>query len=352
MTSLEQTINQISPSSEEAQVDAEAHQATLTKPSGSLGRLEGLATQIASITDSALPSALVRRAVIVMAGDHGVIKQGISAYPSEVTAQMVHNFANGGAAVNVIARTVGARVIVVDIGVASNVSDAPGVISKKVVVGTDDLSVGPAMSREDARRTIEVGIEIVEAEIERGLDIVCTGEMGIGNTTAAAAIVSSVTGQPPHSTVGRGTGLNNERLAHKISVVEASLAINSPIKQDGLDILAKVGGAEIGGMVGVILGAAAARIPVVIDGYIAGAAALIAATLCPFVTDFLIAGHRSAEPGHTAALEHLRLQPVLDLDLRLGEGTGALLALPIIDAAIATHRDMATFASAGVSASP
>ena len=275
--------------------------------------------------------------------------QGVSAYPSAVTAQMVRNFAAGGAAINALAHTVGARVVIADLGVAADLDDVPGLRGLTVARGTADMALGPAMSRAQAAQAVEAGITLLDKEAAGGLDIVCTGEMGIGNTTAAAAITATITCAAPDAVTGRGAGVDDAGLAHKIQVVRQALAVNRPDTTDGLDVLAKVGGFELGGLAGVMLGAAARRIPIVLDGYIAGAAALVAATLCPAVQPFLVAGHRSAEPGHAVALTHLGLAPPLDLSLRLGEGTGAVLALPILDAAVAAHAEMATFAGAGVS---
>jgi nicotinate-nucleotide--dimethylbenzimidazole phosphoribosyltransferase len=337
----------IEPMDPAAQAQARERQQQLTKPAGSLGRLEALAIQIAGITRNPLPT-LDQKAVIVMAGDHGVAVEGVSAYPAAVTPQMVLNFARGGAAINALARQAGARVVVVDVGVAVDVPH-PQVISRKVAPGTANMAVGPAMTREQAIAAIEVGLDLIEEEAARELDLVATGEMGIGNTTAASAITAALTGVAVSSVSGRGTGIGDEQLAHKIQVIERALARNRPDPTDPLDVLAKVGGLEIAGLVGVVLGAAAARVPVVVDGFISGAAALVAGRLCPTVREYLIAGHVSAERGHRLILEQLGLAPLLDLDLRLGEGTGAALAMGLIDAALRAHREMATFAEAGVS---
>ena len=349
MSAIDDTIACIGQLDAAAMVAARERQGTLTKPPGSLGRLEELAVWLAGVTGAAIPRPLRRRAVIVLAADHGVTAQGVSAYPSAVTAQMVRNFAAGGAAINALAPTVGARVVVADFGVAADLDDVPGLRRRSVAHGTADMARGPAMSRVQAVQAVEAGIALVDEEAAGGLDIVCTGEMGIGNTTAAAAITATITGAAPDAVTGRGTGADDARLAHKIQVVRQALAVNRPDATDGLDVLAKVGGFELGGLAGVILGAASRRIAIVLDGYIAGAAALVAATLCPAVRPFLVAGHRSAESGHAVALTHLGLAPLLDLSLRLGEGTGAVLALPILDAAVAAHAAMATFAGAGVS---
>jgi nicotinate-nucleotide--dimethylbenzimidazole phosphoribosyltransferase len=289
--------------------------------------------------------------VIAMAGDHGVALQGVSAYPREVTPQMVLNFLHGGAAINVLARHVGARVVVVDAGVAADLDSQPGLVIKKVAHGTADMTQGPAMSREQAVQAVEAGIEVVEEEIGRGASLVATGDMGIGNTTPSSAIVAAITGLPVARVTGRGTGIDDATLAHKVAVIEKALAVNRPDPADALDVLSKVGGFEIGAIAGVILGAAAHRVPVVIDGFISTAGALIAGGLAPLARDTMIAAHDSVEIGHRAMLDHLCLVPCLDFDLRLGEGTGAALVLGIVEAACKILDEMATFESAGVSGS-
>ena len=341
------TIAAIAPLRADAMAAARARQEQLTKPAGSLGRLESLAIQIAGITGQEQP-VLAHKAIVVMAGDHGVTAEGVSAYPAEVTPQMALNFLRGGAAINALAGVVGARVVVVDIGVASPL-EHPGLLSRKVAPGTANMAQGPAMTGEQAEEAIAVGIALVDSLAREGMQVVATGEMGIGNTTAASAITAVLAGSTPTEVTGRGTGIDDAQLAHKIAVIERALAANAPNRDDGLDVLAKVGGLEIAGLVGVILGGAAHRMPVVLDGFIAGSAALVAEKLCPQVRDYLIAGHVSVERGHRILLESLGLQPLLDLDLRLGEGTGAALAMGIIDGALAAHRQMATFAEAGVS---
>jgi nicotinate-nucleotide--dimethylbenzimidazole phosphoribosyltransferase len=345
---IERTVAQVSALDAHAMEEARARQATLTKPPGSLGRLEDLAIWLAGVTGQPVPRPLSRRAVLVLAADHGVALRGVSAYPREVTAQMVHNFAAGGAAINALAGSVGARVVVADLGVASDLSTVQGLRHRAVAQGTADMAGGPAMTPDQARRSVEAGLSLLEDEAAGGLDVVCTGEMGIGNTTAAAAITAVIAGSAVEAVTGRGTGVDDARLQHKIETVKQALEINRPDPGDALAVLAAVGGFEIGGLAGVIIGAAARRIPVVLDGYIAGAAALIAVTLCPAAGAYLLAAHRSVEPGHARALDHLRLVPLLDLHLRLGEGTGAVLALPLLDAAVAAHAGMATFDSAGV----
>lgn len=345
---LESLIAQIRPLDVQAMRAAQARQDTLTKPPGSLGRLEALSVQVAGITGNPRPR-LRHKAIVTMAGDHGVVAEGVSAYPQEVTAQMVFNFLRGGAAINVLARHVGARVVVVDMGVAADLGDPPGLVNKKVARGTENIARGPAMTREQAEQAILAGAEVVEAELEKELDILGVGEMGIGNTTPSAAIAAAITGRSPGEIVGRGTGVDDAALARKVAAVQRALAVNRPDPHDGLDVLAKVGGFEIGGMAGAMLAAAAHRVPVVVDGFISTAAALIAVTLAPQVRPYLIAGHRSREKGHRIMLDWLGLEPVLDLDLRLGEGTGAALAMGVVEAACKILDEMATFAEAGVS---
>lgn len=341
------TIAAITPLDGDAMAAARSRQGELTKPAGSLGRLEALAIQIAGITGQERP-ALAQKAIVVMAGDHGVTAEGVSAYPAEVTPQMVRNFLRGGAAINALAGVVGARVVVVDVGVASAL-EHPGLLARKVASGTANMAQGPAMTRTQAEDAIAVGVEVVESLAREGALVVATGEMGIGNSTAASAITAALTGAPPAEVTGRGTGIDDAQLSHKIAVIERALAVNQPDHSDSLDVLAKVGGLEIAGLVGVILAGAAHRLPVVLDGFIAGSAALIAERLAPQIRDYLIAGHVSVERGHRVLLDALGLAPLLDLDLRLGEGTGAALAMGVIDGALAAHNQMATFAEAGVS---
>ena len=345
---IARTIAAIGAPDEPAMAAARERQLRLTKPPGSLGRLEELAIQLAGITGMPLPT-VAHRAVIVMAADHGVTEERVSAYPAEVTGQMVANFLAGGAAINVLARAADARVVVVDIGVRTPIPAHERLVARKVRSGTANFSRGPAMTRAEAERAIEVGIEVATAEAGRGLDLVATGDMGIGNTSAASAIVSCLTGTPVAEVTGLGTGIDAAARLRKIDTLSRAIARNEPDRADALDVLAKVGGLEIGGLAGVILGAASLRIPVVLDGFIAGAAALLAVRLAPRASAFLIAGHRSVEPGHRVALADLGLRPLLDLDLRLGEGTGAVLAMQVIESAVRVHREMATFDEAGVS---
>ena len=348
MSKLEDTIARIGPLDEEAMASARARQDSLTKPLGSLGRLEELSVQIAGISRQGQPQ-INRKAIITMAGDHGVVAEGVSAYPQEVTPQMVYNFLRGGAGINVLARHVGARVVVVDVGVASDLEPHPDLVSMKVAKGTRNMALGPAMTREEARQALEVGINVLEAEVAKGLDIVGTGDMGIGNTTASSAITSVFTGCTVAMATGRGTGLNDAQLGHKIEVIRRALEVNQPDPTDAFGVLMAVGGLEIAGLAGVILGAAANRIPVVLDGFISGAAALVACGICPQAREFLIPAHRSVEIGHRAIFEHLRIRPLLDMDLRLGEGTGAALAISIAEASVKVLSEMATFGEAGVS---
>jgi nicotinate-nucleotide--dimethylbenzimidazole phosphoribosyltransferase len=320
---------------------------SLTKPRGSLGRLEELARQIAGIRGQALP--MVRNKVIfTLAADHGVTQEGVSAYPSEVTAQMVYNFLKGGAAINCLARLAGAKVIVADVGVAG-VLDSDELTVKKTAKGTANMTKTAAMSREQAVVSITNGAELFEQEFGKGIDIAGTGEMGIGNTTSAAALTAVFTGKPPEAVTGRGTGLSKEGLARKIEVIQRVLKMHRPDPADPIGVLSKVGGFEIGGMAGIMLASAGRRVPVVIDGFISGAAALIACSLAPAVKNYLIASHRSVEQGHSVILEHLGLRPLFDLDLRLGEGTGAALGIILAEASTRILREMATFGEAGVS---
>lgn len=319
----------------------------LTKPRGSLGVLEELAVRLAGMYRGHLP-AITHKAIIVMAGDHGVVEEDISAFPPEVTVQMVRNFLTGGAGINVLARHVGSRVTIVDVGMAQPV-DHPALVSRNVCRGTRNLARGPAMTRDQAIRAIEVGMHVARAEIAHGTTLLGTGDMGIGNTTPSTAILAALSAYPVEKLVGRGTGIDDRRLANKVRAIRSALEVNRPNSRDGLDVLSKVGGLEIGGLAGVFLAAASARIPVVVDGFISSAAALIAACLDPGTKDYMIASHVSQEPGHRILLDLLGLEPMLHLQMRLGEGTGAALAMPLVDAALKVIREMATFAEAGVS---
>ena len=345
---IEEIIKEIKPLDEAAMQSARARQDTLTKPRGSLGRLEELSIQLAGMKADPLP-VVERKAVIVMAADHGVAREGVSAYPPEVTAQMVLNFLRGGAAINVLARQAGARVTVVDIGVAVEFEAAPGLIRRKVMCGTRNQAQGPAMTRAEAEQALQVGVDVLNEEAARGLDIVATGDMGIGNTTPSSAIAAALTGLPVAQVVGRGTGIDDQGLERKTKIIEQALSVNHPDANDAMDVLHKVGGLEIAGLAGAMIAAANRRIPVVVDGFISTAAAMIAVGLAPRVRDYLIAAHQSVEIGHQAMLRHLDLAPLLDLNLRLGEGTGAALAFHLVEASTRILREMATFGEAGVS---
>jgi nicotinate-nucleotide--dimethylbenzimidazole phosphoribosyltransferase len=344
---LEETIANIEGFDHKMAEDAQKRLDNLTKPKDSLGRLEELAKRVVGITKRENP-VFDKKVVFTMAGDHGVAEEGVSCYPAEVTPQMVKNFLAGGAGINVLARTVSAEVIVVDMGVAKKIESKNSRLKvKKIGYGTKNIAKGPAMSRDEAVRAIEAGISIFKEE--PNIDIVGTGDMGIANTTPASAITSCITEQPPEMVTGRGTGIDNETLERKIDVVKRALSVNNPDSADPIDVLCKVGGFEIGGLCGIILAAAAARVPVVIDGFISTSAALIAAGLAPSIKEFMIASHCSAERGHKIALHHLGLSPLLDLNLRLGEGTGAALGIFLIEAGCKVLCEMATFESAGVS---
>jgi len=324
---LEETIGKISGQDENWRNQAQQRLEQLTMPHWALGRLMDLALDLAGITRS-LDPPVGRKAIITMAGDHGVVEEGVSKFPQEVTPQMVLNFVNGGAGINALARQVGAQVVVVDMGVAADLSGlarAGKIISKRIAAGTANIAKGPAMTREQARAAVEAGIEIAN-ELADSVDVFGTGDMGIGNTTPSAAIVAAITGSAVEEVTGRGTGLDDDQLSHKITIIKQALDVNRPDAKDGLDVLAKVGGFEIGGIAGVILGAAALRKPVLIDGFISTAGALIAHCLAPEIREYLIAAHRSVEQGHRIMHKHLGCEPLLDLGLRLGEGTGAAVA--------------------------
>ncbi|MDP3791986.1 MAG: nicotinate-nucleotide--dimethylbenzimidazole phosphoribosyltransferase [Candidatus Omnitrophota bacterium] len=348
MKLLNETISRIKKIDDSLSEETQKRLDNLTKPQGSLGRLEDLAKQVVEITKTRNPK-LARKVIFTMAGDHGVVENNVSAFPKEVTPQMVYNFLNGTAGINVLARHAGARVVVIDMGVACDLKNDPALIIKKVNRGTKNMTKGPAMSKDEAVKSIENGIEAFKAELINGIDIVGTGDMGIGNTTPSSAIVSVITGRDVEDVTGRGTGVDDKTLKSKINAIKEALKVNKPNPEDGIDILSKVGGFEIGGLAGVILAAAEHRIPVVIDGFISGAAALIAYKIEPKTKDYMIAAHCSVEQGHKKALEFLGLKPILDLSLRLGEGTGAALAMNIIEAGTKILNEMATFENAGVS---
>jgi nicotinate-nucleotide--dimethylbenzimidazole phosphoribosyltransferase len=347
MSTLAETLARIAPPDPEIARRTQALLDGKTKPRRSLGRLEDLACRVAAARGVAVPEAPVK-AVVVMAADHGVTAEGVSAYPSEVTWQMVANFVRGGAAINVLARQAGAEVVVVDLGVKAPV-DLPGVRAARIGPGTGNLAREPAMSRAQAVAALEVGIGIAEELAARGVTLIATGEMGIGNTTPATALAAHFTGASPEEVVGRGTGIDDAGLRRKLDAIRRGLALHGPAIAEPLDALARLGGFEIAGLAGLVLGAASRRVPVLVDGFISGAAALAAVRLAPAAAGYLLASHRSVEPGHERIHQALDLRPLLDLELRLGEGTGAALAMHLVEAAIRILREMATFADAGVS---
>jgi len=367
---LDRIDGEIPPADTTAQAAASAHLDRLTKPPGSLGGLEAIAIRLAGIRGG-LTTDIEHPVVIVFAADHGVAARGVSAFPPEVTAQMVANFVAGGAAINVLARATGADLVVVDVGVAGGAGGADPtpaegaerhglagfgtsgarLVQAPIAVGTRDMTTGPAMTRTEAVAAIEVGRQVVAEVVDAGADLIAVGEMGIGNTTAASAIVAALTGRPAADVTGRGTGVDDPGLHRKIAAIETALELHRPDPADPIGVLAAIGGLEIAGLVGAILAGSAARIPVVLDGFITGAAALVAAGLAPNLSERLIAAHRSVEPGHAVVLDRLGLAPILELDLRLGEGSGAALAVPIIRAAARICGEMATFEEAGVSGS-
>lgn len=342
------TLARIKPVSEELLQHAQARLDNKTKPPGSLGRLEEFSRRMAAISGNQEPD-MSRKVIFTFAGDHGIVEEGVSLYPSEVTTQMVFNFLRGGAGVNVLARHSGAEVRVVDVGVDHDFGNTPGLIHRKVARGTKNFAKGPAMSREEALAAIGVGIELADQCQAEGVGLVGTGEMGIGNTTPSSAIIAAISGKTVAEVTHRGTGINDEALKHKISVIEQGLAVNKPAADDPLDVLAKVGGLEIAAIAGLVLGCAANSLPVVIDGFISTAGALIASELHPNVADYIFAAHQSQEIGHAFMLERIGVRPILDLDFRLGEGTGAALAMGLIEAGVKIMKEMATFDEAGVS---
>jgi len=344
---LLQLTSQISPLDLGWLARAQERLDSLTKPQGSLGRLEELAARYVAIREEIFPR-FERKRVVVFAADHGVVAEGVSAYPQEVTFQMVHNFLNGGAAINVLARLVGAGVEVVDVGVNHEFEPGMKLVSRKVAYGTRNMAKEPAMTREEALRAVWVGVERAQEAVEDGVDVLAPGDMGIGNTTAAAALTTVFTGRPAGAVTGRGTGVDDQTLSHKVAVINRAIALHKVTGDDPLGALAAVGGLEIAAITGFILAAAAARRPVVLDGFIAAAGALVAVRLVPAVADYLVAGHRSVEPGHQIILDHLGLKPLFNLQMRLGEGTGAVLAMNLLEAGVRIYREMATFAEAGV----
>ncbi|MEW6419844.1 MAG: nicotinate-nucleotide--dimethylbenzimidazole phosphoribosyltransferase [Nitrospirota bacterium] len=357
---LQTLLNKITPIDPNFYIMAQKRLDDLTKPKGSLGRLEEFVKKLVAITEDIMP-VLDKKVIFTFVGDHGVADEGVSAYPKEVTRQMVFNFLKGGAGINVLARHAGAEVVVVDIGVDydfSNPSVSPltkgGIkgglfVSKKVLYGTKNMRNGPAMTKDEALRCIEIGINLANEYALKGYRIFGTGDMGIGNTTPSSAIAAFLTGKSVAEVTGKGTGIDDIALRKKIKVIEDSISINKPDPSDPIDVLSKVGGAEIGGIAGLIIGAASQRVPVVIDGFISTAGALIAYCLEPNTKDYMFAAHNSVEIGHKVMLEKIGLRPILDLDLRLGEGTGAALAMLMIEAGLKIYKEMATFSEAGVS---
>jgi nicotinate-nucleotide--dimethylbenzimidazole phosphoribosyltransferase len=345
---MKETLQKISPVKSDFFEKAQQRLDSLTKPQGSLGRLEEFAGRLVAITENSMPE-LGKKVVFTFAGDHGVADEGVSAFPKEVTPQMVFNFLNGGAGINVLARHASAEVVVIDIGVDYDFRNLSGLISKKVVMGTKNIRKGPAMTREEAEKCINIGIELATEYAKKGYGLFGTGDMGIANTTPSAAIAAILTCKTVSEVTGKGTGIGDAALKNKIKVIEDAITLNNPDPNDPVDVLAKIGGTEIGGIAGLIIGAAANRVPVVIDGFISTAGALIAYCIEPKTKDYMFAAHKSVEIGHTAMLEKIGLRPVLDLDLRLGEGTGAALAMLMIEAGLKIYKEMATFGDAGVS---
>lgn len=347
MSMLGSVLSSISPVDPAMLDKAQARLDILTKPKDSLGRLEEFAKKVVAITGVERPS-ITRKVIFTFAGDHGVADEGVSAFPREVTAQMVLNFLRGGAGINVMARHIGAEVVVVDMGVDHDFNGVFGLVDRKVVRGTRNMRKGPAMTRDEAQRCIEAGIGLAQEYAAPGL-IFGTGEMGIANTTPSSAIIAAFAGISPESVTGRGTGIDDAALKRKIDVIKDALHVNSPDPSDPIGVLAKVGGAEIAGITGLILGAASKRVPVVVDGFISTAGALIAYELKPAVRDYIFASHKSVEKGHSLMLERMRLRPMIDLDLRLGEGTGAAIGISLVEAGVRIYDEMATFGDAGVS---
>ncbi len=345
---LSQIISQIKPVDPALLAQAQARLDSLTKPPGSLGRLEELAARYVAIRGELFPP-LEKKQVVVFAADHGVVAERVSAYPQEVTPQMVLNFLRGGAGINVLSRHVGAAVEVVDIGVNYDFGQVPGLISRKVAYGSRNMAREPALTVEEAVQSIMVGVERAQAAVAGGADVLAAGDMGIGNTTPAAALGAIFTGKPASTVTGKGTGIGDDAWRHKVAVINRALELHKPDPNEPLEALAKVGGLEIGGIAGLILGAAAAQRPLVLDGFIATAGALVAAAMVPAVTDYLIAAHRSVEAGHPLMLETLGLTPLFNFHLRLGEGTGAALGMDMLEAGVKIYKEMATFAEAGVS---
>ncbi len=344
---LAEVISAITPTDPAAEEAAWARLDSLTKPPRSLGRLEELAARVARVQGTDRPS-VKKKAILLMAGDHGVVEEGVAAYPQDVTWQMAANIVGKGAAINQIAETVGADVLVHDVGILRDMSDMPGVVIRKVAPGTRNMALGPAMTREEAAQAVMVGVQAARDAVATGVELIGTGDMGIGNTTPASALTAVFAEADVTSVCGRGTGLDDEGVTRKVSVVGRALDVNGVSDLDPLGVLAAVGGLEIAALAGVVLGAAEQRTCVVFDGFISGAAALAAVRICPTASDYVFASHRSMEPGHTVQLDALGHKPVLELDMRLGEGTGGALTMGVIDASCRMLSNMATFAEAGV----
>lgn len=344
---LELALREITPLKKEFFETARARLDSLTKPRGSLGRLEEIASRLVAIFESPMPE-LGGKVIFTFSGDHGVAEEGVSAFPREVTRQMVFNFLRGGAAINVLGRHAGAEVAVVDVGVNADFGDTPGLLNKKIVMGTGNIAKGPAMSRAEAIASIEAGISLAFEYKGKGYGLLGTGDMGIANTTPSSAIAAVLTGRPVSGVTGKGTGIDTAALERKIRVIERAISVNRPDPSDAIDVLAKVGGAEIGAIAGLCIGGAARRVPVVVDGFISTAGALIAHALEPTSAQYMFSAHRSVEPGHTAMLDKMGLRPLLDLDMRLGEGTGSALAMFVIEAGLKIYKEMATFGEASV----
>jgi nicotinate-nucleotide--dimethylbenzimidazole phosphoribosyltransferase len=347
MTLLHDTLARIQPVDPVFLQQAQVKLDNKTKPLGSLGRLEEFARRFAAITGT-LDPATEKKVIFTFAADHGVVEEGISAFPKEVTPQMVLNFLRGGAGINVLARHGGTDVRVVDMGVDYDFGSLAGLIDRKIARGTANFAKGPAMTRQQALAALETGITLADVCKDEGVAMAGTGEMGIGNTTAASAIIAAISRMPVSQVTSRGTGINDATLANKIRTIEQALQVNRPDPADPLDVLTKVGGLEIAGIAGLIIGCAANRIPVVVDGFISTSGALIAAGMNPSIKDYLFAAHESVEIGHRYMLDHLGAEPILDLKLRLGEGTGAALAMCLIEGGVKIMKEMATFEQAGV----
>ena len=347
MKDIQKILNSIHPLDKDVMKQAKLKLDNLTKPRESLGRLENIAQRYAAIKEDLNPP-IGKMMVITFAGDHGVVEEDISAFPREVTVQMVLNMIAGGAGVNVLARHVGAEVVVVDIGVDHDFEPAEGLVINKIGYGTQNLSRAPAMTYTEAEQSIRVGVDLAHEYAKKGVDIIGTGEMGIGNTTPSSAILSVFTGLPAKEVAGRGTGIDDKTLRKKISIIDKAIELNKPDPENPIDVLAKVGGFEIGGLAGLVIGSARHRIPVVVDGFISTAGAMIAVAMNPTINEYLFFSHLSSETGHKRMLERLGRKPILDLDMKLGEGTGAAMAMSVIEASVKLMTEMATFESADV----